>query len=334
MPDIRSALEAAIGDAESFTTAPVQEAPIETPEKEGVSEPKTIDRDEAGRFSSKATEPVEKQPETLAPPPVRANPFTSWKPAAQEAFRKADAGESLTPEEIKILREEAERREGDWHKGVAEFKTHAERARTYDQVIAPYQNHLKSLGVDAPTAINALLNAEMKLRTGDPASKAQYFAQLAKEYGIDLGAVQAQPQADPQTQYLMDQLQGLQRQQQMWQNQIQAQEQQRVNEEIDSFKTQAPHLDAVREDMADLLETGKAKTLQEAYEMAIWMRPDTRQTLVEQQRIEAQQKALAESQAQRAKTAAVSVKGSSPASAGTQPVKGSLRDIIAAQFAD
>jgi hypothetical protein len=85
--------------------------------------------------------------------------------------------------------------------------------------------------------------------------------------------------------------------------------------------------------MADLLETGKAQSLEQAYEMAIWMRPDVRQTLIEQQRIEAQKKYEEQQRATRAKTASVSVKGSSPSSGGSQPVSGSLRDIIAAQFA-
>jgi hypothetical protein len=86
--------------------------------------------------------------------------------------------------------------------------------------------------------------------------------------------------------------------------------------------------------MADLLETGKAKSENEAYEMAVWMRPDIRTTLIDQQRAEAQRKAIEQAQAQKAKAAAVSVKGSSPAAGGVQPVKGSLRDILAAQFAD
>ena len=54
---------------------------------------------------------------------------------------------------------------------------------------------------------------------------------------------------------------------------------------------------------------------------------------LDQQRAEAQKKALEQAQAQKARTAAVSVKGSSPASSGVQPGnKGSLRDILAAQF--
>lgn len=337
MSDIRSALEEAFKDADQPETVAEPEAAETT-----VTEPETTadtpqsDRDEKGRFAAKVTTPVEpKEPApTVEAAPVRKAP-SSWKPAAQEAFLKADRGEALTAEEIKMLTAEAERRESDFHKGVEQFKSHSERAKAYDAAIAPYQQHLQRLGVDAPTAINALMRADVTLRTSDPATKAQYFAQLAKEYGIDLGQVRQPQQMDPQTQFLMNQLNELRQSQQVWQNQVQQQEQMRAQQELQAFSSaDKPHFDAVRNDMADLLETGKAKDLQEAYEMAVWMRPDVRKSLIDQQLADAQRKTLEQAQAQRAKTAAVGVKGSSPVGAGGQPVNGSLRDILSAQFAD
>jgi hypothetical protein len=85
--------------------------------------------------------------------------------------------------------------------------------------------------------------------------------------------------------------------------------------------------------MADLLESGKAQSLEQAYEMAIWMRPDVRQTLIEQQRIEAQRNYEQQQRSARAKTASVSVKGSSPSSGGSQPPSGDLRALLESQFA-
>ena len=342
MTDIRSALEEAFNEADKPETEEVEAvttpAETEQPEETAAEPTEGRARDEQGRFAPKvATESKEAPvpvPEPAPAPPTR-NPFSSWKPDAQQALMKAERGEALTPEELKLLRVEAERRESDFHKGVSEFKTHSERAKAYDQAIAPYQQHLQRLGVDAPTAINALMKADVTLRTSDPATKAQYFAQLAREYGIDLAQVQNPAPVDPQTQFLTQQLNELRQQQQMWQNQVQQQEQMRVQQELQQFATaDKKHFDAVRNDMADLLETGKAKNLQEAYDMAVWMRPDVRQTLIEQQLADAQRKALEQAQAQRAKTAAVGVKGSSPIGAGSQPVTGSLRDVIAAQFAD
>lgn len=331
MSDLREALESAFNEPET-----VIEAPAEIPQQDDISaeveqEKAQRARDEAGRFAKteKAETPVEPAQEA----PQRKAP-SSWKPAAQEAFLKADRGEALTPEEIKLLTAEAERRESDFHKGVSEFKSHSERAKAYDQAFAPYRQHLQTLGVDEPTAISKLMKADYTLRTSDPITKATYFKQLAQEYGVDLNI---EPQnIDPNTRYLMDQLNQLRQQQQMWQNQVQSQEQTRVQSELAQFATdERPHFDAVRSDMADLLETGKAEDLQEAYDMAVWMRPDIRQTLLDQQRAEVQRKAAEQAQALKAKAASVSVKGSSPMSGGVQPnLKGSLRDIIAQQFAD
>lgn len=322
MSDLRTALEEAFAEKAEESTEVKPEATPE-PTQEQTEQP----RDEAGKFA-KEVEPTEQ----TEPAPRKAP--SSWKPAAQEAFLKADRGEPLTPEEIKLLTAEAERRESDFHKGVSEFKSHSERAKAYDAAIAPYQAHLQRLGVDAPTAISALMRADTILRTSDPVTKAQYFSQLAREYGIDLNSVQEPPQLDPQTNYLMSELQQLRNQQQMWQNQMQQQEHARANSELTKFATaDKAHFEAVRNDMADLLETGKAQSLEQAYDMAVWMRQDIRQSLLDQQRAEAQKKALEQAQAQKARTAAVSVKGSSPASSGVQPGnKGSLRDILSAQF--
>lgn len=332
MPSLRDALSEALEAKEAETVEtpvsapaePVESAPVEPQEK---TRSERV-RDEQGKFArAEQIQPTEDPP----PPPPRKAP-SSWKPAAQEAFLKADRGEPLTGEEIRLLTQEAERRESDFHKGIEQFRGHSERAQQYEQAISPFRGYLESLGVDAPTAISHLLSTEQKLRMGDPMTKMQAFQELARSYGIDLSQVQQLPQPDPQQQYLMQQLAQLRQQQQQWQNQLHQQEQMKAQQELSSFATgDRQHFDAVRSDMADLLESGKATTLQEAYEMAVWMRPDIRQTLLDQQRAEAQKKAMEQAQANKAKAARVSVKGSG-AMSGVQPVTGSLRDMLAAQF--
>jgi hypothetical protein len=241
----------------------------------------------------------------------------------------------LTAPEIKLLALEAERREGDFHKGVEEFKTHAQKARAYEQAVAPYMQNLTAAGVDAPSAVSALLKADHILRNSDQQTKTAYFAQLARSYGIDLGQALEVPPVDPQVQYLTNQLNQLQQREQQWHNSIQEQETASAATQLQDFASQGNvHFDAVRGDMADLLITGKAKTLKEAYDMAVWMRPDIRQSLIEQQRVEAQQAALEQARATKAKTAIVGIKGSSPASGGVTTSKGSLREILEEQFAN
>lgn len=345
MTDLRSALESAFEAEEKLE--PVA-ADIVAPAIENEPEQKAQDintdkrnRDASGRFTQKASDGITEQKEAVEPDinketqgevkPIKAP--SSWKPAAQEAYLKAERGEALTPEEVRILTTEANRRESDFHRGVEEFKTHAQRAKTYEAVTAPYQQTFNQLGVDAPTAIGYLLKADSILRYSDPATKSQYFAQLASEYGIDINQVQSQPQPDPQINYLMQQLNELRSSQQQWHNSIQQQERARSDQELSRFESAGNvHFDAVRNDMADLLESGKASSLEDAYEKAVWMNPDIRKSLIEQQRLDANKKALEESQSIRAKSAAVSVKGSSPSAGGVKTNEGDLRSLIASQF--
>lgn len=324
MENLREALEQAFNNEEA-EQANQPETETSAPEPE---QP----RDEQGKYASAqqmpnpplATEPIE-QPEIKAP--------SSWKTEAKQAYIKAERGEALTPQEIKILTAEANRRESDFLKGIEEFKGHAHRARTFEQAIAPYAQNIQQLGLDAPQAIQRLLHADHTLRNSDPVTKAQYLQSLAHEYGIDLNLAQQPQNIDPQTQYLMNQLNELRQTQQMWQNSLQQQEQTKANHELAQFATaDKEHFDAVRNDMADLLEAGKAQSLQDAYEMAIWMQPDIRQTLIERQQTEARRQQEEQARNQRARAASVSVRGSSPTSSSSQTVAGSLRDILEAQF--
>lgn len=94
MSDIRSALEEAFSKADEApeTTVEATSEPVATVEPAEAEKPVVAEskpRDEAGRFAPKAEKeapPVEPAP---APAPTgERNPFSSWKPAAQQAFMK------------------------------------------------------------------------------------------------------------------------------------------------------------------------------------------------------------------------------------------------------
>tara|TARA_R110000868_G_scaffold376148_9_gene640976 strand:+ start:3522 stop:4532 length:1011 start_codon:yes stop_codon:yes gene_type:complete len=334
MAELREALEAAFKEQEEKVEAPAEESTKDESPKEVDKEPldQSVSKDKE-EPTSEVTEPE------LEYKPIRKAP-SSWKPDAQAAWVKADNGEELTKEEIKSLALESERRESDFHKGVSEFKEHAQKARAYEAAINPYKQHLQSLGIDAPTAISGLLKAEQMLRTGDPATKAQYLLKLAKDYRIDIGVLgnqepQQQYQTDPQSVYMMQQLHALQQEQKQLREQREYQENQNALASLDEFsKSGNIHLDEVRNDMADLLESGKATSLQDAYEKAIWLNANVRTTLIEQQRQDAHKKAIEQAKNARAKSASVSIKGSSPASGGASSQSNSLRAILEAQFAN
>lgn len=323
----------------AFEQAEKQEAPVQGSVTQAepalvagvVSEGRA--RDEQGRFA-KQEQQVEMPAAVAAEPvPTRKAP-SSWKPEAQTAFLKADRGEALTPEEVVLLTREAERRESDYHKGIEQYKQHAQTAQAFQRVVEPYMQTIQSLGVDAPTAVAKLFHADHTLRYGDAATKARFLGQLAQEYGVDLGQVVNQPQMDPQVSAVLQRLQMTEQQLNQFRQEQEMQSQSKLHSEIERFASDPAnvHFDAVKEDMALLLQTGKAEDLKSAYDQAVWMRSDIRQSLIEQQRAEAQKQAMEQAQNARAKAAAGSVKGSSPAGAGVQPVKGSLRDQLSAAF--
>jgi hypothetical protein len=90
--------------------------------------------------------------------------------------------------------------------------------------------------------------------------------------------------------------------------------------------------------MAALLREGAAKGLQDAYDQAVWARPDTRATLLAQQRAEEEQKRRTEAKAkaEAAKRKSVSITGGpgNTAASAAPGSKGSVRDDLLNAFAE
>jgi len=87
------------------------------------------------------------------------------------------------------------------------------------------------------------------------------------------------------------------------QQSVQQQHEQALNSEIAQFAAEPnhEHFETVKLHMASLLQGGQAKTLQDAYEQAIYANPTTRSTVLQQQVTAAQEEAKRKAQA--AKTA-------------------------------
>ena len=321
--DLRSTLESAFAEAAE---------PVETvaePEKVIEAEPEKSDRarDESGKFAKKEPEPVEKPTEPIDPvektepeTPVKRAP-SSWKKETQAEWEKLPAH----------VQDDVLRREADFHKGIEIYKQSAQKAQVYEQAIAPYQRTLQQMGVAPEQAIGALFKADDLLRNSAPHEKAAYFAQLAKDYGVQLADIQQPPQVDPAYQQLLNEVRSLKTSEFQREQQRQQAEQATLNSTIAKFSEGKEHFDAVREDMAALLQAGRAQDLDAAYDMAIWARPDLRSGLLQQQTQAAEERARAAMQAKRAQSASVSVKGSSPVSTNSaNPTD--LRALLESQF--
>ena len=227
------------------------------------------------------------------------------------------------PAEVKA---EIHKRESDYHKGIEPYRQSAAIAQEMQQAIAPYMQNIQASGVHPLQAINHLLGVEHTLRNGSAQEKAHKIAEIARDYGIDLQQIQPLPPIDPQTQALIRQNQQLQ---QFQQTTLQ-QQNQAVASEIEAFRANPEnvHFEAVKDDMAALLQSGRATDLQDAYDKAVWMRPDIRQTLVQQQRTDAQKQAAEKKRRARAKTASGSVRGAANPKATTLNPDASLRDTL------
>lgn len=252
---------------------------------------------------------------TLAPP-------SSWSKASKSLYDKL-------PDDVK---REVHKREADFHAGYQQLKPKADFADRVAAVLQPYQQTLAQLqqqGIDPPTAINKLLQADHVLRYSEPSKKAAFLADLAVQYGVDIKALAHVPTPDPNVIAMRQQLEAVQMQRQQEMAQQQAQQQQILMQQIQEFASDPKneHFALVRDEMALLLDQGKAATLQEAYDKAVWMRPDIRQTLLKRRETEAKQKALEATQRKRAKTASVSVKGSQAGKPG-KPASDDIRGIL------
>lgn len=282
-------------------------------------------RDEHGRFASKTGDAVtgpmpggEKPSDPLQDSPVQRKAPSSWRKEAQELYGKL-------PQEFQMLQDEVERREADFHKGIESYKSKAQFADAMERVIAPHAQTLQSLGVTPDVAVHHLLEADRVLRYSQPDQKRAYLQQLARSYGIDLQQPEGDqtyqptdPRVDAVINYLREQETVRQRQ-----------EMAQLNSDLATFARDKPHFEAVRNHMAGLLQAGVAKSLQDAYDMAVYAAPDVRSQVLAQQQAEAEAKRAkqAKEQAEAARKAAsvnVPRRGSLPAA---KP-KGSMEDTI------
>lgn len=333
---LRAALDSAFDSVEASDSAAT------TPAAEPSASSRA--RDDSGRFAKNEIEDAKIVAEVPAAAPVAqpnadaalnaaaqaagtttAKAPSSWKPEAAAIWGKIDAGQPVTPAELKVFRDEAARRETDFHKGVQGWKTHATAGQAYEQALAPYQETLKSLGVDGVTAVGELMKADHILRHAPESVKVQKLLELANVYKIDLSK-QFSPEIARYEQQLFqtrEELNGLK-------NQTEASANASLNSEIERFAASPghEHFETVRGHMASLLSGGVAKDLDDAYAQAVYANPQTRAALLEQQ----QRKVADDQRLQRARTASGSVRGSSPANGATGAAANTVRDAVTAAF--
>lgn len=315
---------ASIG-ADLFGAEPPEEKVDESPDPEApVSE--VADSTEAAAPETGTDKPV-------TAPLVRAPP-KSWAKDTHELWTKIDPK----------AQEYVELREKQMLDGIEQYKEHFAFGKTMRDVITPYKALIASQGIDEAKAVGVLMNAHYKMSSLPPAERAAYFSMLAKNYGVDLGHIQSQPQNDetPAVRALREKVE---RQEQV-NLQRDRQQIERVRQstaaEVTAFaeakdeKGQPlhPHFDEVGEDILTFINAGLP--LNEAYAKAVRANPVTYEKEVARLRTETEvqlrEKAKREADAAR-KASSTNVRSRDTGRSPTEPM-GKMEDTMRATLAD
>ena len=258
--------------------------------------------------------------------PVWKRPPSSWKRDYHEVWQTADPR----------LQEYAYKREEEMRAGIEPLRSKAQFADQMNEAIQPYMNTIQGLGIDAPRAVKALMEADHVLRNSPPDQKRAYLASLAQSYGINLGEVDPYQQVgpvDPNYYALQNELNSVRGEISNFKQQQEMAENQSLLGEINSFASKAEYFEEVRPDMIKLLQSGVAGTLEEAYEKAIRLNDDvfTQTQQRSQAEAAAQKSSSANRAAKAAKAAAVSVKSSTPGTKTTTKAQ-DRRSMLLEQF--
>jgi hypothetical protein len=262
---------------------------------------------------------------------------STWKKEYVQIWDKMEKGEQISKDDFTKFAEYANQRESEYKKGVSTYKAEADRAKSYENAIAPYAQDLQRRGIQPTQYIENLVRAEQILANAGYDQKVQVFQKLAADYGIQLNGGQV-TQLDPYTQQLMNQLNMVNQEVSSIKGRFAQEENQRLMNEIQKYQSDTanyPHFDVVREEMAQLLELGKAQDLETAYKKAVRMNDDV--WALEQDRLlkDAKQATVKAQQVAKAKAAAVSPKSVTPSGRVIEPGdKKDRRSIIAEQMGE
>lgn len=200
--------------------------------------------------------------------------------------------------------------------------------------LQPHLEYLNKQNIQAPRAIDSLLRAHRMLTEGPLEQRRTYLKQLEKNLGLE-EAAQAQAQTaqpvDSMIPVLQQKLASLESTIQEWSQRELETVKTEVQKEVDAFAADTkahPYFEEVATDIAAFVSQGKS--LQDAYDMAVWANPVTRAK--EQARLltehDAKQKENARlSSLPKKKAASVNLSSHGDGKAPTEPV-GSLEDTI------
>lgn len=228
------------------------------------------------------------------------------------------------------------KREQDMFAGLEQYKGRAEIGDRYSKVAEPYMPALQAAGVDPVELFNNFAGNHYLLVQGTPEQKLHVAAGLMQHYGIDIPAlinmIDSKATADPNIAPLQSRLEKLEQERAQERNYATEQMRQQKSQEVAAFAADPKNVyfSEVANDILSLIKGGVARTLQEAYDKAVYANPVTRQK--ELDRLTAERSAdLTRQTEERAKAnaaaTAANITSKSKSASGTAPV-GTLDDTL------
>lgn len=298
MADRRATIEAALDTLEQNPDADILENPpvvSDTPQEGETGKTteaptdKPTDKPIEGATDKPTDKSTEKPNESDDKPTEGAGDKTYSIDKAPQSWKAGPKGKwgALDPD----VRQEIIRRERDNERVLNESASARQLATALNQVVSPYMARINSLGVHPIAAIHELLKADHLLSSSNKVQQAKFMAKLISDYAVDIEALDAALAGQPIKGSENDKLE------QLLQQRLQPfmkfiEEQTRGNEERQgqmmakmqndiaamSDNPEFPEFDAVREDMADIIEIQAKKgvylSLEQAYTRAIAMNPE------------------------------------------------------------
>lgn len=256
------------------------------------------------------------------------SPPDRWSAEDKAAF-------SLLPREAQelVLKREKDV-EGHLTKKSQEIAEQRKAYEGLDGILAPRRQAWAMSGVSQELALSRLFELSDFAST-DPRGFIKWFA---SQQGIDFGESTASEDigdVDPLLARTNEKVENLSRTITQWQQAQEAQQTAYLQSQLDAFRADPkhPHYDDVRHDMAALISGGRAKGLEDAYEMACYANPAIRSKILEEQKKQEEVARLTQ-----AKEAAAKAKKSAGTQITTRATvrnaanEGTIEDILAKNF--
>lgn len=220
-----------------------------------------------------------------APPTGSGVTQAAWDAMPKSWKREMEANwKGLDP----AVRQYIYEREDQTYRGISNYRKGHE---SWSKAVKPFEALLQqNPDVDPVNLVQNLGQMHLVMATGTPQQKQAVLKSMMQHYGVTMEEAkqlsqvppgQPQPTGQPQQPgqpFSPEQMQFLQQVLSPVLNQTQAQQRERAQGEVDAFFSDPKNdfAEEVGQDMLDLIQSGRATTLADAYELAIFRSPEVK----------------------------------------------------------